>query len=121
MFSLMPYPSPHLPLFVNVGILMDSPSPLSANIIIECPYSFTNESLRLIESYLTNILQIMKINKNLSKWTKFLHGLPQGSFLNTFPFNNIQIIYFSYIIFQKYVIFQMITRSLPMTKNSDLP
>lgn len=44
-------------------------------------YGFTNESLRLIKSYLTNRWRRRKINKSFSKWTEFLEGVRQGSVL----------------------------------------
>ena len=50
-------------------------------------YEFTNESLRLIKSYLTNRWQRRKINKSFSKWTEFLEGVPQGSVLGLLLFN----------------------------------
>ena len=43
-------------------------------------YSFNNESLKLIQSYLTNRWQKTKINKIFSRWTELLQGVPQGSF-----------------------------------------
>ena len=54
-------------------------------------YSFNNESLKLLRSYLANRWQRTKINKSFSRWTEFLHGVPQGSVLGHLLFN----IYFS--------------------------
>ena len=45
-------------------------------------YSFNNESLKLIPSYLTNKWQRTKINKSFSRWTELLQGVPQGSVLS---------------------------------------
>ena len=42
-------------------------------------YGFSNESLMLIRSYLTNRGQRTKINKSFSRWTELLQGVPQGS------------------------------------------
>ena len=40
-------------------------------------YGFSEESLQLIKSYLTNRWQRTKANASFSNWTKFLLGLPQ--------------------------------------------
>ena len=50
-------------------------------------YGFNNESLKLIQSDLTNRLQRTKINKNFSRWTELLQGVPQGSVLGRLLFN----------------------------------
>ena len=42
-------------------------------------YGFNNESLKLIQSYLTSRWKRTKINKSFSRWTELLQGVPQGS------------------------------------------
>ena len=39
-------------------------------------YGFNNESLKLIQSYLTNRWQITKVNKSFRRWTELLQGVP---------------------------------------------
>ena len=50
-------------------------------------YCFNNESLKLIQSCLTNRWQITKINKSFSRWTELLQGVLQGSVLGPLLFN----------------------------------
>ena len=50
-------------------------------------YGFNNGSLKLIQSYLTNIWQRTKINESFSRWTKLLQCVPQGSVLGHLLFN----------------------------------
>ena len=50
-------------------------------------YGFGNESLRLINSYLKNRWQRVKVNHTFSKWTELLLGVPQGSVLGPLLFN----------------------------------
>ena len=42
-------------------------------------YGFNNQSLKLIQSYLTNRQQKTKINKGFRRWAELLQGVPQGS------------------------------------------
>ena len=58
-------------------------------------YSFNNESLKLIQSYLTNRWQRTKKIKSFSRWTQLLKGVPQGSVLGALPFH----IYLNDLIF----------------------
>ena len=39
-------------------------------------YGFSEESLQLIKSYLTNRWQTTKVNASFSNWTEFLLGVP---------------------------------------------
>ena len=50
-------------------------------------YIFTNKSLRLIKSYLTNRWQRIKVNTSFSSWSELLLGVPQGSVLEPLLFN----------------------------------
>ena len=49
--------------------------------------SFNNESVKLIQSYLTNRWQRTKINKGFGKWTELLQGIPQGSIFGPLLFD----------------------------------
>ena len=42
-------------------------------------YGFTNKSLRLIKSYLTNRWQRTKVNTSFNSWSELLLRVPQGS------------------------------------------
>ena len=50
-------------------------------------YGFNNESLKLIQSYLTNRWQRTKVNKSFSRWTELLQDVPQGSVLGPLLYN----------------------------------
>ena len=50
-------------------------------------YGFSEESLQLIKSYLTNRWQRTKVNASFSDWTELLLGVPQGSVLGLLLFN----------------------------------
>ena len=49
-------------------------------------YWFTNKSLSLIKSYLTNRWLRTKVNKSFSSWSELLLGIPQGSVLEPLLF-----------------------------------
>ena len=61
-------------------------------------YGFNNESLKLIQSYLTNRGQRTKINKSFSRWTELLQGVAQGLVLGPLLFN----IYFDLFLLDDY-------------------
>ena len=44
-------------------------------------YGFSEESLELMKSYLTNCWQRTKVNLSFSNWTELLQGVRQGSVL----------------------------------------
>ena len=50
-------------------------------------YGFSNESIRLFLSYLTNRTQRIKIGSTFSHWINILKGIPQGSILGPLLFN----------------------------------
>ena len=50
-------------------------------------YGFTNKSLRLIKSYLTNHLQRAKVHTNFSSWSELLLGVHQEPILGPLLFN----------------------------------
>ena len=50
-------------------------------------YGFSNEALKIMNSYLSDRLQRVKINTSFSSWEKLLTGVPQGSILGPILFN----------------------------------
>ena len=50
-------------------------------------YGFSEESLKLIKSYLTNRWQRTKVNISFSNWSELFLGVPQGSVLGPLLFN----------------------------------
>lgn len=44
-------------------------------------YGLSNDSLKLLNNYLSNRKQCVKIGNNLSDWDKIYKGVPQGSIL----------------------------------------
>ena len=50
-------------------------------------YSFSIDSLKLINSYLTERKQKVKINDQFSSWLDIVVGVPRGSILGPFLFN----------------------------------
>ena len=50
-------------------------------------YGFSEESLQLIKSYLTNRSQRTKVNATFSNWIELVQGVPQGSVLGPLLFN----------------------------------
>ena len=50
-------------------------------------YGFSKNSIRLLQSYLSNRFQRTKINTSFSSWSELLTGVPQGSVLGPLLFN----------------------------------
>ena len=50
-------------------------------------YGFSNSSLKLILSYLSNRWQRTKVDDTFSSWVEILLGVPQGSILGPLLFN----------------------------------
>ena len=50
-------------------------------------YSFSENSLKYIQSYLRNRLQRTNVNNNFSLWKDIFSGVPQGSILGPLMFN----------------------------------
>ena len=50
-------------------------------------YSFSNNALQLLYSYLQGRAQRVKLNSNCSEWRYIIKGVPQGSVLGQLLFN----------------------------------
>ena len=50
-------------------------------------YGFDKNALKLVNSYLSNRKQRVKINDKYSSWSEILHGVPQGLILGSLLFN----------------------------------
>ena len=60
-------------------------------------YGFLIESLKLINSYLTELKQRVKINDQFNSWMDILFGVPQGSILGPFLFNIFYAVCFIFV------------------------
>ena len=50
-------------------------------------YGFSNDSLEMTLSYLSNHYQPVKVNTRLSSWTGLIQGVPHGTVLEPILFN----------------------------------
>ena len=50
-------------------------------------YGFSKKSIKIINNYLKNRWQRVKINNSFSEWVELLLGIPQGSVLGPLLFN----------------------------------
>ena len=50
-------------------------------------YGFDHQSLRIMESFLSNRQQRTKINNAFSRYSEIIYGVPQGSILGPLLFN----------------------------------
>ena len=50
-------------------------------------YGFSENALQMINSYLSNSLQRLRINPTFSSWKELMQGVPQGSVLGPLLFN----------------------------------
>ena len=63
-------------------------------------YGFDKNALKLVNSYLSNRKQRVKINNKYSSWSEILFGVPQGSFSN-YHINSVfhcPFFYFPYLL-----------------------
>ena len=51
-------------------------------------YGFDIKSVKLIQQYLSNRKQRVKVGNAYSSWKEIFYGIPQGSFLSSLIFNN---------------------------------
>ena len=50
-------------------------------------YEFGVNSLKLLNSYLSNRYHLFRIDSSFSEWLEIVYGVPQGSILGTILFN----------------------------------
>ena len=60
-------------------------------------YGFSEESLQLIQCYLTSRWQRTKVNASFSNWTELILGVPQGLFLGSYSLIYICVYIYIYI------------------------
>ena len=75
-------------------------------IVKQHAYGFSEDSLKLIKSYLKNRCQRGKVNISFRSWSELFLGAPQGSVLGPFIFN-IYIYIYIYIYIHIYIYIYM--------------
>ena len=73
-------------LFTDLSKAFDSLSHELLNAKLDA-YSFDKNALKLVNSYLSNRKQRVKINNKYSSWSEILFGAPQGAILGPLLFN----------------------------------
>ena len=79
-------------------------------------YGFSNQALRLLQSYLCNRFQRSTINSSFSSWNEVITGVPQGSILGPLFFNIFLNDIFLFISNVNYVTMSMTTLSINQEK-----
>lgn len=77
-------------------------------------YGISGSSCSLLENYLTDSFQRVKLGDQFSNWCSLIRGIPQGSVLRPLLFNIILMTYFSLVCHLQSVHMPMIPRSFPL-------
>jgi hypothetical protein len=71
------------------------------------PYGMSTDSVSLLESYLSNRKQQIKINSILSSWSDIQKGVPQGSISVLYFLMSLLMIFFYFVKRVLYIIMRM--------------